>query len=298
MRKTEIKRITYMLLGSEILSALFRQRAVYWCLFGLSLFFTLYLLKETTGRKAEALENEEAGKENLKEQKSELELRLLQNQTTVIMLQSQINPHFLYNTLDCIRGEASLLGADELADMIKALAQFFSYSIRKSGICVTVGEELENIKNYFMIQQFRFGQRFRLNIIYDESDTETMENVIPRLTLQPIVENAILHAFGDEIADCQIRIYIFKTDKNLCIRCSDNGCGMTPRQLEQLHEKLRETMPDEVLEQPVSGIGLQNINSRIRLIFGKDYGLAVSSMEGAGTDIEIRLPVQNKVVEQ
>lgn len=237
-----------------------------------------------------------------KEQKSDLELELLQNQTTVIMLQSQINPHFLYNTLDCIRGEAILLGADDLANMTKALSNFFSYSIRRTGVLVTVSEELENIENYFLIQQFRFNQRFHLDIECDRQDAVIMENIIPRLTLQPILENAISHGFGNMIGNCRIKVCIFKTDDSIRIRCSDNGCGMSPEKLDEILRILESgeitgSKSDEK-NQEIHGLGLANINNRIRLLIGSEYGLYVSSMEGAGTDVEIRLPIQNKVVER
>ena len=231
---------------------------------------------------------------------NDLEFELLQNQTMIVMLQSQINPHFLYNTLDCIRGEAVLLGAEELANMTKALSRFFSYSISKSGPLVTIKEELENVENYFLIQQFRFNQRFRLDIECDRQDAEIMENIIPRLTLQPIVENAISHGFADRIENCRISLSVFKTEDSVYIRCSDNGSGMSLQDLEHLLQVLenQELSYGKKNSQEIHGLGLANIQKRIRLLVGDDYGLHVSSMEGAGTDVEIRLPLQNKLIDR
>lgn len=241
------------------------------------------------------------GCKNIKEEVlNNYELELLQNQTTVIMLQSQINPHFLYNTLDCIRGEAILVGASELASMTKALSNFFSYSISKSGVLVTIREELESIENYFLIQQFRFNKRFRLTIHCDRDETELMENVIPRLALQPIIENSISHGFRSIVSDCELSVSIFKTDQAVLIRCSDNGCGMSAKEQEEITaslEKCVDSAEEKVGKHSTHGIGLVNINRRIKLLFGNEYGLYISSLENAGTDVNIRLPLQSTGIE-
>ena len=245
--------------------------------------------------------NEYWSKNILKRPRSDLELKLLQNQTTVRMLQSQINPHFLYNTLDCIRGEALLQGADDLATMTKALSSFFSYSISKSGTLVTIRDELQNVKNYFLIQQFRFNRRFILEMDCDSKDFEIMNNLIPRLTLQPIIENSISHGFSTKTDDCRITLSVEKTDRKIYVRCSDNGIGMSPRQLEELTEKLRVGQEDLLEEtddgKDVHGLGLANISNRIRLLMGESYGLQVFSVENVGTDIVVCLPRQDKMVD-
>lgn len=245
--------------------------------------------------------NEYWSKSILKRPRSDLELKLLQNQTTVRMLQSQINPHFLYNTLDCIRGEALLQGADDLATMTKALSSFFSYSISKSGTLVTIRDELQNVKNYFLIQQFRFNRRFILEMDYDSKDFEIMNNLIPRLTLQPIIENSISHGFSAKTDDCRITLSMEKSDRKIYVRCSDNGIGMSAHQLEEITEKLRVGRED-LLETPedggdVHGLGLANISNRIRLLMGESYGLQIFSMENVGTDIVVCLPKQDKMVD-
>lgn len=228
------------------------------------------------------------------------EAELLKNQTTVIMLQSQINPHFLYNTLDCIRGEAVLTGAAEIASMTKALSNFFSYSISKSGLLVTIGEELESVHNYFLIQQFRFNRRFHLTINCDTKDTVIMENVIPRLVLQPIIENSISHGFRSAVSDCELGITIYRTKDAVCIKCSDNGCGMSEKEVEDITVNLEncvDYMNEKMKEKSTHGLGIVNINRRIKLLFGNDYGLYISSMENVGTDVHIRLPLKDTGME-
>lgn len=229
------------------------------------------------------------------------EIELLQNQTTVIMLQSQINPHFLYNTLDCIRGEAILVGAEELASMTKALSNFFSYSISKSGMLVTVREELESVENYFLIQQFRFNRRFRLTVEYNKEDKLILENVIPRLALQPIVENSISHGFRNTISECELSITIHRTENSLYIKCSDNGCGIPEKELDKITEQLENCVDyvnKKIKDKNTHGLGILNINRRIKLLFGNDYGLYITSMENVGTDVHIHLPFKDTGIEE
>ena len=112
-------------------------------------------------------------------------------QAQYLALQNQINPHFLYNTLESIRGEALIAGLDSVADMTEALAKFFRYTITNVENLVTVQEELDNCETYFLIQKYRFGNRLRLHIHYDTEDWEDIMNCkIPKLTLQPILENS------------------------------------------------------------------------------------------------------------
>ena len=121
-------------------------------------------------------------------------------QAQYLALQNQINPHFLYNTLESIRGEALIAGLDGVADMTEALAKFFRYTITNIENLVTVQDELDNCETYFLIQKYRFGDRLQLHIDYDGEDWEDiMSCKIPKLTLQPILENSIIH--GTESAD-------------------------------------------------------------------------------------------------
>lgn len=242
-------------------------------------------------------------KTNIKNREEEVlnkyEMELLQNQTTVIMLQSQINPHFLYNTLDCIRGEAILVGASELASMTKALSNFFSYSISKDGLLVTIREELESIENYFLIQQFRFNKRFNLTINCNREDNAIMDNVIPRLVLQPIIENSISHGFRSAVSECELSVTILRTEDCIHIKCSDNGCGLEEKELEKLTENLENCIAyinEKIKEKSTHGMGIVNINRRIKLLFGNEYGLYISSIKNVGTDVHIILPLQNTAI--
>lgn len=214
---------------------------------------------------------------------------ILYKQAELDALQSQINPHFLYNTLDSIRGQALAEGAEDIADMAEALSTFFRYSISNRNNVVTLNEELENVQNYFMIQQFRFNNRFRLQIFpFPQEVGETCS--LPKMTLQPILENTILHGMEEKIGPGTITIRVVNTDNRTIITISDDGTGMNEETLLRLQVKLRDDKPVPLQRTNGNGIALPNANRRIKLLFGKEYGMQVMSTLGLGTDVEIILP--------
>ena len=220
-------------------------------------------------------------------------LDLSKRQAQYRALQNQINPHFLYNTLEGIRSEAIIAGLDNLADMTEALAIFFRYTISKVENLVTVEDELENCATYFKIQQYRFGNRIRLEIDKDEEDWEEILHCkIPKLTLQPILENSIIHGIELKLEDGLVRISISRTQSRLIIRVADNGVGMNRETLEKLNAKLgsKEEVVQNYTQPEKGGIALVNVNNRINLIFGEEYGMHVYSLENVGTTVELTIP--------
>lgn len=220
-------------------------------------------------------------------------MELNKRQAQYLALQNQINPHFLYNTLESIRGEALIAGLDSVADMTEALAKFFRYTITKVENLVTVEEELDNCETYFRIQKYRFGDRLLLHVEYEaEEFEEIMGCCIPKLTLQPILENSIIHGTEPKVGTGNLRIRFERTDSRLIILISDDGIGMDEESLARLNRSLgRDGKTLEYhREQEKGGIALVNVNNRIHLIFGEEYGMHVYSMAGAGTDVEITLP--------
>lgn len=218
---------------------------------------------------------------------------LNRRQAQYLALQNQINPHFLYNTLESIRGEALIAGLDGVADMTEALAKFFRYTITKVENLVSVEEELDNCETYFLIQKYRFGDRLRLHIEYDPDEWEEIMNCrIPKLTLQPILENSIIHGTELKIGEGNIRLHFEKTESRLVIRISDDGVGMDGDTLARLNSRLCKGPEAFAGEESEShgGIALSNVNNRIHLIFGDEYGLHVYSVPGSGTDVEISIP--------
>ena len=218
-------------------------------------------------------------------------------QTRYLALQNQINPHFLYNTLECIRSEALTAKVESVAQMCEALATFFRYTVSNLETTATIEEELNNVRNYFFIQQYRFGQRISLNVTYEPVDEiQILRHPIPRLTLQPIIENAILHGVEKTIGESKIGIHIVVTEERLILTVSDNGVGIEKETLEKLNHNLHAQTPTETAN---GGIALANVNNRIKLLFGEEYGLTLYSTVDIGTDVEITLPhhfVENNLI--
>ena len=208
-------------------------------------------------------------------------------------LQSQINPHFLYNTLDSIRGQALMEGVDEIADMTEALSTFFRYSISNTGVLVSVADELENAQNYLAIQQYRFGDRIGMQL---EISAESLRGCgLPKMTLQPIIENAVYHGLETILRQGIIQITISSADSRLYVSVRDNGVGMEDDVLRALNQRLScipEIRQNEVQGQPRhSGIALVNVSQRIKILFGEEYGLHIYSTRDIGTEVIVELPL-------
>lgn len=209
-------------------------------------------------------------------------------------LQSQINPHFLYNTLESIRSEALIAGLVSVADMTEALATFFRYTISKVENLVSVEEELQNCMTYFKIQQYRFGDRLQLSVECDPEEKAAIYSCrIPKLTLQPILENSIIHGTECKLGTGHIRILLEMTESCLLLCISDDGNGMEERKVADINERLQKS--GGILatgeSETKGGIALVNVNNRIHLLFGEEYGIHVYSMPEIGTDVKIRIPV-------
>jgi two-component system sensor histidine kinase YesM len=196
-------------------------------------------------------------------------------------LQAQINPHFLYNTLDIIKWTALIQKANNAAEMVSLLSRLLRISLDKDKETVTVEEEIEHVQCYLGIQKFRFHYNIETNV-YVEDAVRHLQT--PKLILQPIVENAILHAFSDSEQQGKIDITCVRgSDGGVRFQISDNGKGMDPafaKSLLRQHETGEKT----------GGIGLANVDERIKLISGKAYGIDIVSEPESGTVITIRLP--------
>ncbi|MCL2866703.1 MAG: sensor histidine kinase [Clostridia bacterium] len=221
-------------------------------------------------------------------------LQLSKRQAQFRALQNQINPHFLYNTLESIRSEALIGGLESVADMTEALAVFFRYTISKDENLVTVEEELQNCRTYFHIQQYRFGERLALHIDCDEADKDLILRCrLPKLTLQPILENGVIHGTECKMGQGKLTVRLDIAQGRLRIRVSDDGVGMDEKTLMKLNERLGRSGRAFSQEQAdtTGGVALVNVNNRIHLLFGEEFGLHVYSMVDRGTDVHITLPV-------
>ncbi len=219
--------------------------------------------------------------------------QLNKRQAQYLALQNQINPHFLYNTLESIRSEALIADLNSVADMTEALALFFRYTISKVENLVSVEEELKNSETYFSIQQYRFGERLCLDINYKGNDRDKILRCrIPKLTLQPILENAILHGTEQKLGTGHLTIDMELTDKRLLIYISDDGVGIDANTLADINSSFgRASAVIAESENKKGGLALVNVSRRIRLLFGDEYGIHVYSLKGQGTSVEISLPI-------
>lgn len=211
----------------------------------------------------------------------------------ILALQNQINPHFLYNTLETIRSEAIMNGAVNAGTMAEALATFFRYTISNLDYLVQIEDELENIQNYFTIQHYRFGNKIGIQITYDEEDKNILRLYIPKLIMQPVVENAIYHGIEQKLGAGQVTISISYTKQNLDIMISDDGIGIKDTELSEINNRLWTDSENYRYEksEKSGGIAIRNVNQRIKLLFGEEYGIWLNSIYGIGTDVHIKLPV-------
>lgn len=243
---------------------------------------------------------ESRAKNIIGEMEKSREKELMDKEARLTMLQSQINPHFLYNALESIRGEAILENSPTIEKVAEALGKYFRYNISARSNLTVLSSELENIRDYMSIQQFRFNNRFQLEIVYEKEDEPVLETILPRMTLQPLVENSIVHGFEESVAERRITISITFTGVDVRIVISDNGIGMDSTVLKRLNDKIQGKNPDEPLpsERKHNGIAVANVHKRIQMMYGEQYGLHVESILNVGTDVEILLPFCTDYKEQ
>ncbi|XEC93543.1 sensor histidine kinase [Paenibacillus tarimensis] len=196
-------------------------------------------------------------------------------------LQAQINPHFLYNTLESINWSAKIAGQSQISLMVESLGFLLRSSISNKEPLITIKEELEIIGHYFTIQKIRFEERLE----FEQSIPQELQHfLIPKLSLQPLVENAINYGLEQMTGTCRIAINAMIQGHFLYVTVSDNGPGIDAAMLEKLRSG--EVKPKG------TGIGLRNIDERIKLLFNDDYGIELVSQPGEGTTVKLRLPMK------
>ncbi|MFH5184352.1 sensor histidine kinase [Paenibacillus sp. TAB 01] len=215
------------------------------------------------------------------------ESKLAEKNAQLSALHAQINPHFLYNTLNIMKSISRLRGIEEVAEISESLAGLFQYSMKNLHQPVTLREEIEHIDNYFKIQQHRFGSRIRLRC---DIPPELLQASILKLTVQPLVENAVNHGLRRMKAGGCITIQAAEAQGVLTITVQDNGEGISDKEKSRLDEALRKTNPLNPYDEVSHGIGLLNIRQRIQLYYGKEYGLNIYSKPGEGTSVSLVIP--------
>lgn len=195
-------------------------------------------------------------------------------------LQAQINPHFLYNTLNTIRWMAIIQKADNIKEAVEVLGRLIRDSFKQTSALVTLREELASIRDYVYIQQLRYGERFHVEYVYDEA---MLDLKCVKFIVQPIIENAIFHGIEPNSDHCMIKITLTIIDHVCQIEVWDNGVGMSEQQL------LEALKPAEG-----KGIGLLNVHERLQHTYGKQYGVEITSRIGEYTSVILRFPYQTE----
>lgn len=215
-----------------------------------------------------------------KEEMDRIEMEKRLDAARLELLKSQINPHFLFNTLNMIACMAKLEEADTTERMISSMSNLFRYNLKTSEQIVPLGQELKVVQDYMYIQQMRFGTR----IVYESRlDVDEEETMIPAFTLQPIVENAIIHGLSKKEQGGRICLKVWRKDENVIISVADTGVGINEQRLEELRSALTERGTARI------GIGLGNIYHRIQAMYhGGDF--RIYSKEGKGTVVQVVIP--------
>lgn len=213
---------------------------------------------------------------NLELRERLIQSRVKEREAELLLLQSQINPHFLYNTLDSIYCKAMIHQQDVIAAMVLALSNMFKLSLNKGKYILNVREELEHVEQYMAIQKLRYKERFELIVDVDE---DLLDLHIIKLILQPFVENSVYHGLEPKLGNGYIEIQGERLEDTIYFRILDNGVGMDN--------------PDAIF----NGYGVTNVVDRIHLFYGGAYGIRVTTVKGCRTGVEIRIPVMKEDIE-
>ncbi|MNC31609.1 Sensor histidine kinase YehU [compost metagenome] len=211
-------------------------------------------------------------------------LQQKQNDIRFKMLASQINPHFLFNALESIRMEAHMKNQQEIARVVRLLGQMMRSSLEVGRSKVTLKQELDMVRCYLEIQQFRYEERLKYHFIVDPA-IESLS--MPPLIIQPLVENAVIHGLDNTLEGAVVTVEIRYEQDHAIFTITDNGAGITRDRLEQIRITL-ETQE----EQEGARIGLRNVHDRLKLSYGEKYGLTIESPPNEGTRISFRIPME------
>lgn len=226
---------------------------------------------------------------------SNSEIRMERQKAEFQSLQLQINPHFMYNTLETIICYATIQDSEEISEIVKALAYMLRYSVQTNLEEITVANELKHVLYYLVVLRHRIGREFEIDVAIKP---EYLLHVMVRLTLQPLVENVFQHAFPEGLEDYHfIRIDGGVEDGIFWISVEDNGSGMSETQLMQLQEKLSTNrLADAEIDEAgkKGGIGVLNVHRRIQMVYGENYGLRIESMAEQGTKMIMVMPASPK----
>ncbi|MDQ0232536.1 sensor histidine kinase [Metabacillus malikii] len=215
--------------------------------------------------------------------KENYEKQLLIKDTEFKALQSQINPHFLYNTLESINWLAKINKQQQISNMVESLGYLLRNAISIKEDVITLREEIEIVNHYVTIQKFRFEERLNFNLYIDE---QVLDCKLPKLIIQPLVENSINYGLESMIECCHISVSAYKADGNIHLIVEDNGVGIDENQISKIIKGN--------VNSKGNGIGIKNIDSRIKLVFGEEYGVKIESTLNLGTKVIIVIPCETR----
>jgi len=208
------------------------------------------------------------------------------NEAELEALQNQINPHFIYNTLESIRMTAVLNDDVEVSHMTQLLGKLLRYGMGTGTETVPLTKELEHLEMYMQLLNYRYGNRFELRI---DSGTVDLKLPVMKLLFQPIVENAVYHGLDESKSSMTIAINYEQVGNTHSFKISDDGVGMSEATLKNL--RMRLNTANAAPDVGGKGIGLRNVNERLKILFGEGYGISIHSELGVGTDVVVRLPI-------
>ena len=234
-------------------------------------------------------ELEHRNEQLLQTQANVRELQLLHKDSQLRALQAQINPHFLYNTLECVRSIAFAYRVEEISDILDSIILIYRYSASDASEG-TVRSEFDCCRSYANVIGYRFGSKYRIGM---ETEPGVEDTPIPRMVLQPLLENAINHGYSKTDRGGSVRLTARRGgDGTVLIRVRDDGCGISPQAL----EALRAQIGDLEHQEEDGSIGLRNVHRRLRRTYGEGFGLELESVEGAYTEVTLRIPESGKEV--
>ncbi|QCT01922.1 ATPase/histidine kinase/DNA gyrase B/HSP90 domain protein [Paenibacillus algicola] len=226
-------------------------------------------------------------------QLQEKELQIQQKDSRLLAMQSQINPHFLYNSLEIINSYAILEGNTSISKMTASLARLFRYNSQDGTAVVSLEEELQHITTYLSIQKERYSE---LKTVLEAEPNDLMQVKVPRFTLQPLVENAFKHGYDKPmLPPSYLAITGRVVENHYCVHITDHGHGMSPEKMDSLNQQFEKASSSDSSRLAHASIGLWNVHSRIVLHFGSPYGLRFIQSSKEGTTVELRLPMNKQL---
>jgi sensor histidine kinase YesM len=222
----------------------------------------------------------------VQEIKEKSELDTLVKKMELRSLQNQINPHFLFNTLNMVAKTAFVEGAERTSELVESISALLRYNLKKLHHTVELGDEIGIVKEYFFIQKMRFGDRIRFMENMEES---LFAYPLPSLTIQPLVENAFVHGVESYEQGAEMELSVYRNNKQLIVEIRDNGVGMDQQLIRQVMEGPAEPFSGQ--NEASNGIGLRNVLRRLQIFYQCEDVMEIESVQGTGTTVRLKLPI-------